>query len=42
MKTKNLETSFDIFENYTLTTEEMTTVHGGGDDFPPTNPPIKI
>jgi hypothetical protein len=42
MKTKEIETSFDIFENYTLTTEEMTTVRGGEGDIHPTNPPIKI
>lgn len=44
MKTKNTETSFDIFEVYALTNEEMITVRGGGDDLPvnPTNPPIKI
>ena len=42
MKTNEFETSFDIFEDYTLTTEEMTAVHGGNDDLPPTNPPIKI
>jgi hypothetical protein len=45
MKTKNNETSFDIFAVYTLTNEEMITVRGGeadGPTNPPTNPPIKI
>ncbi|MGD0581595.1 MAG: hypothetical protein ABR974_01470 [Bacteroidales bacterium] len=44
MKTKNTETSFDIFAVYALTNEEMITVRGGGDDLPtyPTAPPIKI
>jgi hypothetical protein len=44
MKTKNNETSFDIFAVYALTTEEMITVRGGGDDLPinPPPPPIKI
>jgi len=45
MKTKNAETSFDIFEVYALTNEEMITVRGGGaDDLPinPCPPPIKI
>ncbi len=45
MKTKNNETSFDIFASYALTNEEMITVRGGGNgepDVQPTNPPIKI
>ncbi len=45
MKTKNSETSFDIFAVYALSTEEMITVRGGGNgELPliPTTPPIKI
>jgi hypothetical protein len=46
MKTKNNETSFDIFAVYALTNEEMITVRGGDADGGPTpvtpNPPIKI
>jgi hypothetical protein len=45
MKTKNTETSFDIFAVYALTNEEMITVRGGSDSDPinpPTAPPIKI
>lgn len=45
MKTKNLETSFDIFAVYTLTAEEMISVRGGdagdpGTIVPP--PPVKL
>ena len=45
MKTKNLETSFDIFADYALTSEEMISVRGGdagdpGTIVPP--PPVKI
>jgi len=44
MKTKNTETSFDIFAVYALTSEEMINVRGGHDDIPanPTQPPTKI
>jgi hypothetical protein len=44
MKTKNNETSFDIFAVYALTNEEMTSVRGGESDpiIQPTAPPIKI
>jgi hypothetical protein len=44
MKTKNNETSFDIFAVYTLTNEEMISVRGGEGDpiILPSNPPIKI
>jgi hypothetical protein len=45
MKTKNSETSFDIFAVYSLTNEEMTAVRGGDAGDPvinPTTPPIKI
>ena len=44
MKTKNNETSFDIFASYALTNEEMISVRGGeGEpDVHPSNPPIKI
>ena len=41
MKTKNLETSFDIFAVYALTNEEMISVRGG-EEFPPATPPVKI
>jgi len=45
MKTKNLETSFDIFAVYSLTNEEMISVRGGDSGEPGTivpTPPIKI
>ncbi len=44
MKTKNFDTSFDIFAVYALTSEEMITVRGG-DSEPGTivpTPPVKI
>jgi hypothetical protein len=44
MKTKNFETSLDIFTVYSLTNEEMIAVRGGeaGDPVVPVTPPIKI
>jgi hypothetical protein len=45
MKTKNLETSFDIFAVFALSNEEMITVRGGNDGGPGSNPvvpPVKI
>jgi hypothetical protein len=47
MKTKNFETSFDSFAEFTLSNEEMITVRGGADGeggptTVPTVPPVKI
>ena len=43
MKTKNFETSLDIFAVYALTNEEMITVRGGETGDPgPVVPPIKL
>ena len=45
MKTKNFETSFDIFAVYSLTNEEMITIRGGNDGDPgthPVTPPVKL
>jgi hypothetical protein len=45
MKTKNFESSFDIFAVYSLTSEEMISVRGGDTGDPGTivpPPPVKI
>jgi len=44
MKTLNLELAFDMFNEFTLTNEEMINVRGGEGDpiVLPTNPPIRV
>ena len=43
MKTLNLNLTKDIFEDFTLTIEEMIHVRGGLDPTPrPSVPPVKI
>jgi hypothetical protein len=43
MKTLTLELKKDIFTDFTLTSEDMINVRGGGEPEPlPSYPPIKI